>query len=151
MSPCIEETACKFLNLAIQDSAASKPISKTPKTKPDTPSTLESRPELIAANEWIIKWRDALDPTYKPRATPRELRAYALWHEQLLGVTTAASVLRDPPLQDATVACYILESLIKEELPFLDERIKEVLSCIHPSYRAKYGYLLRGIGINISW
>ena len=139
--------ADKFLNVAIEGSAASEPVLKTLKAKPVQPSTSEHRPELTAANDWIMKWRATLSSVYKPRAMPAQLRAYALWHEQQLSVNAAAGILRDPPLKDATVAVYILESLIRERLPFQRRRITEVVECLPPLLKARYGFFLRRNGI----
>ncbi|MCJ1262066.1 hypothetical protein MMC22_001935 [Lobaria immixta] len=224
MRPSIEEMACEFLNVAVEDSAASEPVLKTPKTKPVQPSasepraeftaakdwekpkikpdpsscsepgpemtpandwktpqtnpaqpstseyrseltaandwktpktkpvqllTSEPRPEFTAANDWITRWRATHSSTYKPRVMPSQLRAYALWHEQQLDVTSAASILRDPPLKDTTVAAYILESLTKEGLPFQRKRITEVVEYLSLESRRRYSYFLRRIGMEV--
>lgn len=96
-----------------------------------------------------MQWRATLPPTYTVRAMPAQLRAYALWHEQRLDVNSVAWILRDPPLKDATVATYILESLIRERLPFQPERIKEVLERMYPPARPRYYYFFRRIGIDV--
>lgn len=143
ISPSIKEVACGFRDLVIEDSTASRPISKTPKTRPLQPSTSKLGPEFNAANDWIMKWRGTLSPTYKPRAQPTQLRAYALWHEQQLDVNQAASILRDPPLKDTTVAAYIVQSLLMEGLPFKRNRIADVFECLHPISKSMYAYPLR--------
>lgn len=98
--------------------------------------------EFIAANDWVAQWRKSLPSSYKPRALPTQLRAYALWHEMQQSVINAAAILRDPPLKASTVAAYILEALRLEKLPFEKERVMEVVQDLPESLRGKYKTLL---------
>ncbi|MCJ1464074.1 hypothetical protein MMC07_002686 [Pseudocyphellaria aurata] len=155
ISPSIEEMACEFRDTVIEGSTVSKPGlkrsqsrppqlgSQRSKRRPPQSSTLELRPELVAAEDWIVKWRGNLPPTYKPRARSCTLRAYALWHEQQLDVNEAASILRDPPLKDSTVAGYIAQCLYQERLPYQSRRISGVTECLDEEPKKLYGAYLK--------
>lgn len=143
----IEEMARDFVDTAIEKlSPPSSEISTSePKHRRGAVSVLG--PEVSAANNWVIQWRSALSPDYKPRALTHQLRAYALWHEQQQAVTKTAALLRDPPLQAATVATYILEALRTERLPFEVTRLVQVLTYLPVSSQARYRSFLKKSGV----
>lgn len=143
----IEEMAREFADIAIEElSVPSSEISKSkPKNRGGAVSVLG--PEVSAANSWVVQWRSALSPDYKPRALTHQLRAYALWQKQQQAVTTTAALLRDPPLQAATVATYILEALRTEKLPFEAGRLLEVLTYLPASSQARYKSFLKKSGV----
>ncbi|KAL8679330.1 MAG: hypothetical protein Q9186_004377 [Xanthomendoza sp. 1 TL-2023] len=156
--PSTEEIADDVLNLQIEDTNSSPTVEQNrkkepPKSKPWT--SLSSHPSVIAAVEWVAKYRastsnpssssnDATYPTLssssssispshssnttrtKPRPVSQSsLRAYFLFHHHGLSINDIASLLRDPPLQKTTVAAYILEAARVEGLELDAERIRE--------------------------
>ena len=142
-----EELARDFLNVALEDPLAPKPLLKKTKTKPVELAVTMSNTDYTAANDWVLQWRKTLSPTYKPRAFPAQLRAYALWHEMQQPIIAAAAVLRDPPLKESTVATYVLDALRLEGLPFGKERIIEVIQFIPKTSQARYGTFFKKHGI----
>lgn len=146
----IEELAYDFLNVALEAPSASKPLSEKKKTKPAVSAKTALSAEFSAANDWVVQWRKTLSSSYKPRAFPAQLRAYALWHELKQSISTAAAILRDPPLKVSTVSAYVLEALRREKLPFDKERVREVVQHLPESSRARYGTFLKKNGIEIS-
>ena len=147
LSLSIDDLAHDFSNVALEDQSAPKSFLKSTKTKTSTSANIALSVELTAANEWIMEWRSTLSSSYKPRAFPAQLRAYALWHELQQSIIAAAGILRDPPLKESTVAVYVLEALRLEELPFVKERVVEVVQYIPESSRARYGGFLKKNGI----
>ena len=140
----VEEMAGDFLKLTTEDLSAPSSDLNRPELKHGSSAASVPGPEVSAANSWVVQWRSTLSPDYKPRAWPYQLRAYALWHKQQYAVTTTAALLRDPPLQPATVATYILEALRAESLPFEFTRLMEVLEHLPESSQARYeGFLKR--------
>lgn len=140
----VEELARDFVNTVIED--LSEPLSDldTPELKRGSGAASVLRPEVSAANSWVAQWRSTLSPDYKPRAFTYQLRAYALWHEQQHAITTTAALLRDPPLQLATVATYIMEAVRAERLPFEFTRLMEVTKYLPVSALTRYrGFLKR--------
>lgn len=132
-----------FVDVAIEELSvpASKINTSEPKHGGGAISVLG--PEVTAANSWVVQWRSTLSPDYKPRALTHQLRAYALWQKQQHAVTTTAALLRDPPLQTATVATYILEALRTERLPFEATRLVEVLKYLPATGQARYKSFLK--------
>ena len=84
----------------------------------------------------------------KPRATPAFLRAYFLFHHHALSITDIASLLRTPPLQNATVASYILEAARLDGLELERERVADCLEWLPEAGRGRYRWLgKRGGGL----
>lgn len=143
--PEVEQMARDFLNITIEDVRQSKvtPDAKlTPKrsAKP----VLQKSPEFTAAEAWVAAWRTSCPVTYKARAMPASLRAYAIWYAQGFSVQETASLLRDPPLQVTTVSSYILQAISTEKLAFDAERLKEVLAHLPDSVaKGRYQSLRR--------
>lgn len=106
-----------------------------------------SRPEIMMAEDWIDKWHTKRSATHKCLVMPSQLRAYSLWHEQQIDVSTAAALLRDPPLKKSTVAAYVLDAIRLEQLPFEKERIMPLIECLHLAGRYKYEAFLKRNGI----
>lgn len=141
--PDVAQMAREFLNIAIEDVPSSE-IPASEKVRRPPKSRSEKSPEVAAAELWVADWRSKLPDTYKPKATPAYLRAYAVWHEQELGVQEIASLLRDPPLQVTTVSNYILEAIRMEKLPYDLLRLKNVLGHIPQSIsKGRYQALKR--------
>lgn len=137
--PDIEVMARDFMNLSLEDSSGKSPApsSVVDPTKP---------PEVLAANVWVSEWKHALPASYKARAAPAQLRAYALWHHQAIDVPAAAGLLRDPPLLTTTVSGYILEAIRIEKLPFDQKRLGDVLGYVSESVdRGKYTALRKEV------
>lgn len=89
--------------------------------------SLPPSPELRIANTWVEQFVKARSPpTTKPYAKPAELRAYALWHGQSLDIPFVAKLLRNPPLQNATVAGYIGKAIGSEMLPYDSARVPQL-------------------------
>lgn len=143
----IEEMARDFVNIALEDLSAPLSVLNTTQPKHGRNAASVLGPEVSAANSWVVQWRSTLSPDYKPRAFTYQLRAYALWHQQQHTITTTAALLRDPPLQSATVAAYILEALKAEKLPFEANRLVEVPKYLPASGQARYGSFLKKCGV----
>ncbi|KAI4237525.1 MAG: hypothetical protein LQ349_001790 [Xanthoria aureola] len=187
LQPPTEELDEAAMNLEIEDDRPSsslkqRPEAPKPKPKPTSiPSpSLPLHPSIIAANEWISKYRasssntspnthppsssnDATYPTlssattttsvpptpppthtsHKPRATPAFLRAYFLFNHHTLSIPDIASLLRDPPLLNATVASYILEAARLDGLELPPERIDLCLECLPEAAKGRYRWLGR--------
>lgn len=143
----VEEMARDFVNIAIEELSVPSSDSNTSELKHCCSAASVLGPEVSAANSWVVQWRSTLSPDYKPRASTYQLRAYALWHEQQHAVITTAALLRNPPLQTATVATYILEALRTERLPFEVARLVEVLKYLPVSSQARYGSFLKRSGV----
>ena len=126
-SPTAEEMARDFLFKATK-------ISTTPAPKP----AKLSPPEVVVANEWVAEWRNTLPEGYKARALPSQMRAYALWHHQRIGVPEAAALLRDPPLMQTTVTGYILEAIRMEKLDCEVQRVKTIWQGLPESSRGRF-------------
>ncbi len=148
-SPDIESMAREFLDLAVEDdtnSTTSPPKSATRTKPPPAPKAPKppKAPQIICAEEWVSAWRLSLPNSYKPRATPAYLRAYTLWHEQNLNVQEIAAILRKPPLQQSTVATYILEAIRLEKFDHNKDRIGDVLNLAPATFRqGKYSGIAR--------
>ena len=126
-APSIEEMAREFMDIAIEDSEASKA------------SAASSKPPAVAtADIWVAEYRISRLSDSKTKATPAFLRAYSLWHHQEVEVLEAAKLLRDPPLQSSTVCCYILEAVRIEKLPFVVERLRNVLKQVEGTSGRRY-------------
>ena len=59
----------------------------------------------------------------------------------------AAALLRDPPLQNATVAGYVIEALRLEKLPYDKEELREVLVYVPESGRGRYRKFIKEAGL----
>ena len=105
--------------------APKRPVAvRAPKKAEPSQPTL--KPEVEAANEWIALWRSRQPIDSKAKAYPAALKAYALWHVQGCDCTTAAALLRDPPLKQTSVATYILDAIMLENLPYDPEKVSDV-------------------------
>jgi exonuclease 3'-5' domain-containing protein 2 len=135
-------------NIQIEDDAEQNSISSIARTKPKvkstgstSPATLVPRPQsLVDAESWALAHR-ASDLTLSPsRNSPpavafSALRVYALWYfNPSLSIPDIASMLRDPPLRNSTVAAYIIDSVRLEKLPFEKERLRKVLQVASDSH-----------------
>ncbi|KAL8904704.1 MAG: hypothetical protein Q9207_003097 [Kuettlingeria erythrocarpa] len=81
--------------------------------------------------------------TFRPRPTPTPLRAYFLFHHHRLSIPDIASLLRQPPLQHATVAGYVLDSVRFQNLALETARAEECLECVGEAGRGRYRGLVR--------
>ncbi|KAL8791284.1 MAG: hypothetical protein Q9195_005973 [Heterodermia aff. obscurata] len=142
--PSIEELARDFLQIksTCRTLPAKKPAKRVPR-----PSARPSRPEVIMANEWVAKWHSMRPLGYKSAVAPACLRAHALWHEQGFTVPEAATLLRDPPLLNATVAAYVLDALRAEKLPFEKERLAALILHVPQAMKGRYKSFLKKAGI----
>lgn len=141
--PSIEELAHDLLNLKLKS-----PLPKTPKSSAASkPPPKPPTPEYTTAQSWATTYRASHPSPHKPTASPASLRAYALWHEQGHTVPEAAALLRDPPLQNATVAGYVLEALRREKLPFDTGRLEDLLVYVPQKGEFAYRGTLAGCGV----
>ena len=121
----VEELTNNFKKIVFQDSARdSTPKASAISSSKEKSTTLPPSPEITLANNWIDHFKASANT--RNVAKPAELRAYALWHEQELDIPRIASLLRDPPLQNATVTNYIGRALQSTSLPYRMDRIKEL-------------------------
>lgn len=107
------------------------------RTKPLPTTTAAAKtkakdPRVEEASVWATQFRLAHPKACVARSS---LRAYYLWHRNPdLGPADVAALLRDPPLQTATVVNYILEGIRlagRDVLPFDGRRLKgEVLGLV---------------------
>jgi exonuclease 3'-5' domain-containing protein 2 len=137
-------------NIQIEDDAEQDSTSSTVKTKPKMQSTHSAsaatsvpRPQpLVDAESWALAYR-ASNPQSRNSSTTvtfSALRVYALWYyNPSLSIPDIASMLRDPPLRNSTVAAYTLDSVRLEKLPFEKERLKKVLQVV-PDSRGMWRY-----------
>jgi len=140
-------------NIQLEDDAEQNSTSSTAKIKPkmkctdsESPATSAPRPQsLIDAESWALAHRASNPPPPSSKnsssiATFSMLRVYALWYyNPSLSIPDIASMLRDPPLRNSTVATYILDSVRLEKLPFEKERLKNVLQVV-PDSRGMWRY-----------
>lgn len=143
----IEELARDFIDITVGNLVAPIPDLDTPKPKDGRTSPSSLGLQISAANRWVAQWRGTLSPDYKPRAFMCQLRAYALWHNQLHSIATAAAILRDPPLRKSTVAAYVLEALNSEKLPFEVTRLVEVVKYLPESAYGRHESFLKKCGL----
>lgn len=142
--PSVEELARDFMKMGIKAPVVAKP--KSVKSSPKSPLR-EPTPEYTTAQNWVNMWRTTLPSSYRPSASPASLRAYALWHEQKYSVPKAAALLRDPPLQNGTVAVYVVEALRLEKLPFEKERLAEAFLHVPEAGKARYKKFIKESGL----
>ncbi|KAH8177414.1 3'-5' exonuclease domain-containing protein [Sarocladium implicatum] len=92
----------------------------------------QSAPQLSAADASLQRYTSRKT---KLSVRPSALRAYFVWHDNKdLKPAAVAALLRDPPLQTNTVVTYIVDAIIRENLPYSDSRMgSEVLPLLHPS------------------
>lgn len=105
-----------------------------------SPATSTLKPQaLVDAESWALAYRASNPPpsppaNSSPTANFSALRVYALWYyNPSLSIAEIASMLRDPPLRNSTVASYILDAIRLEKLRFEKERLKSVLQTIPDS------------------
>jgi exonuclease 3'-5' domain-containing protein 2 len=134
-------------NIQIEDDAEQNSTSSTANNKPKmkstgsaSPATSVPKPEsLVDAESWAFTHRASNPPPSPSRnssstVTFSALRVYALWYyNPSLSIPDIASMLRDPPLRNSTVAAYILDSVRLEKLPFEKERLRKVLQFVPDS------------------
>ena len=140
-------------NIQIEDDVEQNFTSSTAKIKLKMKSTDSAslatsvpRPQsLVDAESWVLAHR-ASNPSPSPSRNSSStvafsaLRVYALWYyNPSLSIQDIASMLRDPPLRNSTVAAYILDSVRLEKLPFEKERLKKVLQVV-PVSRGMWRY-----------
>lgn len=101
--------------------------------------------ETKLADAWVANWRASLPPDYNIVGRPRELRAWHLWHEQGHSMEEVAALLKDPPLVTTTVASYIMQSIKAENLPYDEDRVKEVLRVLPKVARARYWRIVKDV------
>ena len=138
-----DATAREFANIAIEDDTVAPVL--TSKMAPR--ASKRQPPELIAAEAWIATWRTNFPSTYKSKATPASLRAYALWHDQALDIGNTAAILRDPPLQHATVASYVVNAINYEKLPYDESRLRVIFGYLPEASRERYQRIRRACGL----
>lgn len=105
-----------------------KQVSKTGSTS--SPPKAPKDPRIIDAENWLVQYRQShLEPA---RATSASMRAYRVWYDnEDLDPKAIAKLLRQPPLQNATVVNYILEAIRLEKLPYRAARLQtEVLDLV---------------------
>ena len=104
-------------------------------------------PELIRAESWVIEWKSQKSSiaggSFKAKANPSALRAYAMWYDQKLDVDHIASLMRAKPLQKSTVSTYIFDCILLEGLPYDDGRAKSLFDDIPWAVRGKYDSIRR--------
>ncbi|KAK4981801.1 hypothetical protein LTR66_009702 [Elasticomyces elasticus] len=112
-------------------------------TIPETPiPKISKAPEMLEAETWVAEWQSRLPSSHTIKATPANLKAYALWHVQTFSLEDVARLMRDPPLQSTTVASYVLQAVKLEDLSFDPERMREVLNVVPASVHHRYRGIL---------
>ena len=124
------------------------PIRQLP-NRIEKPSPQPCKPEVIIANEWVANWHSTRPPGYKSAAARACLRAHALWHEQGFTVPEAAALLRNPPLLNATVAAYVLDALLVENLPFEKDRLAALILHVPQAMKGRYKRFFKKAGIDV--
>lgn len=136
-------------NIQIEDDTEQIHSSSKPKirtrlktTKSSSLATALPKPEtLVNAESWALAHRASNSPPSPSETSPltanfSALRVYALWYyNSSLSIADIASMLRDPPLRNSTVAVYILEAIRLEKLPFEKERLKTALQVVPDSQK----------------
>ena len=120
------------------DGEDSEPIlQQTPKRRSSPTKSAPKDPITIDAEAWAVQYR--LLRANAARATMPSLRAYRIWHcNAQLDPEAIAKLLRDPPLQTATVVNYILEAIRLEKLPYDAARLQaEVLKLLPADVMAR--------------
>ncbi|KAJ9161204.1 3'-5' exonuclease [Coniochaeta hoffmannii] len=113
---------------SIQIEEDGEPILKeTPALPPAPARDFPKDASIIVAEDWLQDYRGGNSIV---KAFPGALRAYHMWHYNPdLNPEAIAKLLRNPPLQTATVVNYILEAIRLERLPYDAARLEhEVLS-----------------------
>ncbi|KAL8764012.1 MAG: hypothetical protein Q9184_000300 [Pyrenodesmia sp. 2 TL-2023] len=82
-------------------------------------------------------------PTSKPRPTPAPLRAYFLFHHHRLSIPDIASLLRDPPLQHATIAGYVLDTVRFQNLTLRKAGAEQCLEFVGEAGKGRYKALVK--------
>jgi hypothetical protein len=109
-------------------SASSNTSSSATRSKSATKAAVPKHPLVIAGESLSVEYRSSRPKT---RASPASLRCYFIWyHNPNLSLQDIAALLRDMPLQTATVVNYILESVKLEKLGFEKERLATVLKML---------------------
>ncbi|MCJ1436062.1 hypothetical protein MMC27_005440 [Xylographa pallens] len=125
----IEEMTRDFRQISVEDKEENKVGEKPSSGKPD---------HIVKAEHWVNQWRSNLPKSKKSKAGVASLRAYSLWHHQALEVLDTASLLRDPPLLESTVASYIFEAIRIEDLPYEDTRLGELFKHLSKAQKRRY-------------
>jgi hypothetical protein len=95
--------------------------------------------EVQKAEAWAAEYVNMHAVGGTVKVTGTRLRAYHLWYHQSFETDRIASLLRDPPLKQATVSNYILDSIAWEKLPFDADRARVLLHSI-PRHVAEKRY-----------
>ncbi|RYP66410.1 hypothetical protein DL771_007819 [Monosporascus sp. 5C6A] len=107
----------------------------------------EKHPLVEAAEDRAACYRNAHPDA---RAGLAELKAYYLWHSHDLTPKEVARLLRDPPLQEATVVGYILNALVREKLAYNRDKVHYELASampiLHPKKRSLVAVVLKEEG-----
>lgn len=106
--------------------------SSTPESATDVFSS-----QIEVASEWVSSYKSSL-PDGQQQLSKPQLRAYSLWHVAQLDVEDICKIWRDPPLQESTLAGYIMEALKIKNLPCDMNRAKAVYK--HVPYMLKERY-----------
>lgn len=93
--------------------------------------------QIEVAGEWVSSYKLS-SPDGEQQLSKSQLRAYSLWHVAQLDVEDICKIWRDPPLQESTLAGYILEALKIKHLPCDMDRAKALYR--HVPYLLKERY-----------
>ena len=120
-------------------------IDETPRSvsRKSVPKSTMKPPQVVVAETWVCEYRAGVQPPEVVRASASHLRAYALWHCHQESIEDIANLLRDPPLQRATVANYILEAVRLQKLTYDADRMRDVLACLPAYGRARYRHIVK--------
>lgn len=97
--------------------------------------------EVARADGWATSYLSSL-PEGKAKCRAGVLRTWHLWYEQGFDIKVIATLARDPPLSQITVASYILEAVKQENLPFHAQKIRQAFDLIPSSISHKYRKVL---------
>ena len=98
--------------------------------------------QISRAEEWMSTYMSSLSSDEEPRLSKPQLRAYALWHEGMLDLKDIATIWRDPPLKESTVASYVLEAIKMEKFSCDVVRVKDALKCIPRPLKERFSTCL---------
>ena len=121
-----------------QSSASVKSDQMSDAGAPESSSGVNQAPPEISLTEQSTRWAESYRSTHifpstsqRARAGMSQLRAYALWAEHRLDVRNIAALLRQPkPLEETTVAAYVLDSVLLERLPYDKDRLRQTLQIL---------------------
>lgn len=93
--------------------------------------------QIEMAGEWVSSYKSS-SPDGEQQLTKSQLRAYSLWHVAQLDVEDICKIWRDPPLQESTLAGYILEALKIKQLPCDMDRARALHKLVPYLLRERY-------------